>query len=191
MVRRIFTIASAVSLLLFVGTAVLWVRSYWVGDHFAKATVRHAAEISSMSGEVLYYDQVSPVLLGFATPAAPDDRWSYSQSSHPARPGTGNDTWLNRMGVALDWRERSPVMVFSDRPVFQTITRVVIPHWLVGLPFAILPALSLIRYTRRVREQRARQCRSCGYNLIGNVSGTCPECGTAVDVRSPANPPSA
>jgi len=24
-------------------------------------------------------------------------------------------------------------------------------------------------------------CKKCGYNLIGNVSGVCPECGTAMD----------
>jgi uncharacterized paraquat-inducible protein A len=31
-------------------------------------------------------------------------------------------------------------------------------------------------------EQRARagQCTTCGYNLTGNVSGTCPECGTSI-----------
>ena len=24
-------------------------------------------------------------------------------------------------------------------------------------------------------------CKTCGYNLTGNVSGVCPECGTAVE----------
>ena len=28
------------------------------------------------------------------------------------------------------------------------------------------------------RPRRARACRSCGYDLRGNVSGICPECGT-------------
>ena len=31
---------------------------------------------------------------------------------------------------------------------------------------------------RRARENR---CSECGYILKGNVSGTCPECGTAVE----------
>jgi len=33
--------------------------------------------------------------------------------------------------------------------------------------------------TRRTRRPRRRRgtCRTCGYNLTGNVSGTCPECG--------------
>jgi hypothetical protein len=32
---------------------------------------------------------------------------------------------------------------------------------------------------RRVRRRELGQCVMCGYSLIGNVSGTCPECGTA------------
>jgi predicted Zn-ribbon and HTH transcriptional regulator len=27
-------------------------------------------------------------------------------------------------------------------------------------------------------QLKANQCRSCGYDLTGNTSGTCPECGT-------------
>lgn len=39
-------------------------------------------------------------------------------------------------------------------------------------------------FTIRVRRRRALPgaCRRCGYNLAGNVSGRCPECGTAVVV---------
>jgi hypothetical protein len=35
---------------------------------------------------------------------------------------------------------------------------------------------------RRRRERRiaAGRCVACGYNLTGNISGVCPECGTAV-----------
>ena len=29
-------------------------------------------------------------------------------------------------------------------------------------------------------------CQACGYDLTGNVSGTCPECGTAVDADAVA-----
>lgn len=34
----------------------------------------------------------------------------------------------------------------------------------------------------RARERRkAVHCESCDYNLTGNESGVCPECGTAID----------
>ena len=35
------------------------------------------------------------------------------------------------------------------------------------------------RFRREVREQEVR-CPRCGYDLTGNVSGVCPECGTSV-----------
>jgi hypothetical protein len=35
-------------------------------------------------------------------------------------------------------------------------------------------------YLSRRRVRAAGCCSSCGYNLTGNVSGVCPECGTAV-----------
>jgi hypothetical protein len=38
--------------------------------------------------------------------------------------------------------------------------------------------------TRSLREELNRRnlptCLACGYDLTGNVSGTCPECGTTI-----------
>lgn len=43
----------------------------------------------------------------------------------------------------------------------------------------VYPALSITRdLLRRWRRRRRGLCRRCGYNLEGNVSGLCPECGT-------------
>jgi hypothetical protein len=45
--------------------------------------------------------------------------------------------------------------------------------------FAIYPVIAFIRGPlRRRRRQRKGLCVRCGYNLTGNVSGVCPECGT-------------
>jgi hypothetical protein len=38
----------------------------------------------------------------------------------------------------------------------------------------------LIVITCRGREYPPGYCRACGYNLTGNVSGVCPECGTKI-----------
>ena len=46
----------------------------------------------------------------------------------------------------------------------------------VGLGMFLL-AYSI--YPRRKRRKRQRYCR-CGYDLTGNVSGICPECGSPV-----------
>lgn len=46
------------------------------------------------------------------------------------------------------------------------------------LPIAWLA--SFARTTRCRRRRRQGKCLRCGYDLTGNISGTCPECGTAV-----------
>ncbi|MCH8243527.1 MAG: hypothetical protein IH897_13095 [Planctomycetes bacterium] len=58
-----------------------------------------------------------------------------------------------------------------------------VPVWLlvvaVGFPTAIL--------WWRDRRLKAGFCKVCKYDLTGNVSGTCPECGTAVGRASKTN----
>jgi hypothetical protein len=49
-----------------------------------------------------------------------------------------------------------------------------IPLW---MPFAGSTALALWLWWRD-RPYPSGHCRTCGYNLAGNVSGVCPECGS-------------
>jgi len=42
----------------------------------------------------------------------------------------------------------------------------------VGIPFVV--------WRRRNRPKPRGHCQSCGYNLTGNVSGICSECGQAI-----------
>ena len=60
---------------------------------------------------------------------------------------------------------------------------VYVPFWLLvvatGLPTAIL--------WWRDRRPKAGFCKVCKYDLMGNVSGACPECGTAVENASETN----
>lgn len=50
------------------------------------------------------------------------------------------------------------------------------------------PALAFIRGpVRRWRRRKKGLCVKCGYDLTGNVSGVCPECGTRIETR--ATPP--
>jgi hypothetical protein len=57
---------------------------------------------------------------------------------------------------------------------------VVIPLWtLTLLTFAPPLAVWLKAAVHRRRERRG-QCPTCEYDLAGNVSGVCPECGMVV-----------
>jgi hypothetical protein len=54
---------------------------------------------------------------------------------------------------------------------------IALPFWLPAAIIGLATAFLLYRDRRRIRPGC---CRSCGYDLTGNVSGICPECGTAV-----------
>ncbi|HUU98153.1 MAG TPA: hypothetical protein VM487_20670 [Phycisphaerae bacterium] len=58
-----------------------------------------------------------------------------------------------------------------------------------GCLLGALIGLALARRAqRRCEERRAKGlCINCGYDLTGNVSGRCPECGTAVGSGSGAS----
>jgi len=60
--------------------------------------------------------------------------------------------------------------------------RFAIPLWCPLLLLTVYPSIAFIRGPlRRYRRRRKRGlCVRCGYNLTGNVSGVCPECGTPV-----------
>jgi hypothetical protein len=52
--------------------------------------------------------------------------------------------------------------------------------WLFIPWFILLVRANNQRNRRLDREERLanNQCLSCGYSMVGNTSGTCPECGT-------------
>lgn len=54
------------------------------------------------------------------------------------------------------------------------------PVWAASGLLAAYPALALYRGpVQRRRRRRAGACTCCGYNLTGNTSGICPECGSS------------
>ena len=57
--------------------------------------------------------------------------------------------------------------------------RMAIPHWFITLIFAILPTIWLYKWNKR-RKLGPNACPSCGYDLTGNTSGVCPECGERI-----------
>ena len=58
-----------------------------------------------------------------------------------------------------------------------------LPYWFLTLVFALLPTIWLIKWRRR-RNLPDNPCPSCGYDLTGNESGECPECGQASETEA-------
>jgi len=55
-----------------------------------------------------------------------------------------------------------------------------IPLWLPAMVSAVLG----VWLWRTSRSSRPGHCGNCGYNLTGNVSGRCPECGAATETTT-------
>lgn len=67
----------------------------------------------------------------------------------------------------------------TNTPHRQVVLR--FPLWVPFCLFSGPPAIAFIRGPlRRWRRRRKGYCVKCGYDLTGNVSGVCPECGEAV-----------
>jgi hypothetical protein len=68
-----------------------------------------------------------------------------------------------------------------------TLTRVcligpviVIPLWMPFALTSVLPAMATLFWIRARFTQKQGHCVACQYDLTGNTSGVCPECGTAI-----------
>jgi hypothetical protein len=109
-------------------------------------------------------------------------------TSSPAGAGGNAGVWTEVVVVFppkypwWHWGNLKPVHISDDRGMGtrrpNSFDRcVVVEIWALFLLCAIPTALL---WWRERRLRRAGVCLECGYNLTGNVSGICPECGTAI-----------
>jgi len=161
--RRVLTIVSALSLLLCVGTCVLWVRSYWVMD--SVGSFRNAGDIaylSSLRGEL-----------------------SLIWSNHPEHWGQ----WHYQAEPLLDLHGEYPSRITPIRTFALPDPRnpwargIEVSDWSVVLLLGLAPAGSVLAGVRRRRHgarRAAGHCPSCGYDLRATPD-RCPECGRKAD----------
>ncbi len=124
--------------------------------------------------------------------------WSYSFFAHRfvEVPVGSNRVWVSFAwgAVTFDigppgWRDVGQASALADDGAAFDVRRIWGGRvWMVrvslAIPTIVLAALVLAvfglpRLRRRLRAKRS-QCLRCGYDLTGNVSGVCPECGAAV-----------
>ena len=110
-------------------------------------------------------DQTLSTLIGWTGGPDPNGHTRTIQAGRPYRWLTLEHNWNLRQGTD-SWQRRIEVKwLLADSAIA------------LGVPLAAWLAVRSWRATRR-RTQGA--CATCGYDLTGNQSGTCPECGTAV-----------
>jgi hypothetical protein len=169
MIRRLFTLVAAVSLVLCLTTAVLWVRSYWRVEwyvwHWGDAPTVNEAGYSS--GRLYFLSseaEFSAMHTVSGSEAVDRSRWSlrdFSFGPHEYR-ALGFELWPG------------------------TYPMVYVPFWFVFLAVGLL-VLSLRRCQSVCLAEPL--CQKCSYDLTGNTGGVCPECGTDVELH--AVPPGA
>ena len=173
---RLLNLLTALSLLAFVASAVMWVRSYFVLD-----TVRWVhAHGPAVTGWTDFYSSAGALGVGRMT-----------LSFRDAMPQPVQDWWARQQAGSTGWR-RAPVRVRGQwaenllprrtsvarvHPVFAERQQFVqAPYWLVTLATLPLPAARARRWVLRRRRRAQNRCPDCGYDLRA-TPGLCPECG--------------
>lgn len=171
--RRLLRILSAVSLLLCVATAMLWVRSIGAGDQITRVTPAGELRLGSARGLLC-------VAWGNRYQGRPGKRgWSYGSLQKPQPYDwpypPGLEHGIDSDSLDVMWGGAGGVAWHA----------VVLPDWLLCLLLLLLPARPGFRAFVRWRRERLRGrencCPSCGYNLTANTSGVCQECGRSIN----------
>jgi len=67
---------------------------------------------------------------------------------------------------------------YQNFPIGEFYAHVIyVPHWLTNLAAWVIFAI----VWRKTKTNPFGHCTKCNYNLTGNETGTCPECGTVIN----------
>ena len=204
--RRLFTLLSAASLLVFAATCVLWARSGGFD------------QIIFTAGGRMWWTMVSESHLHILTvdqwPGREPPRWLTEDTrDHPlvsfSQMDTGSTWTWERLGVRIESEAVETHLDEAGRPVSLAASMaaggtadatpssrlrrsglmrhhtVDLPYWMPLAATAVLPALWAWRANVRRRRQRriaAGLCLDCGYDLRATPD-RCPECGAQPERR--------
>lgn len=98
----------------------------------------------------------------------------YSTVDDPLKPEIRSG-WMG-FGFVRSRMYSQPNNVYSN-----TMHAIFCPPWVIVSLLGIYPVIAFARGPfRHWRRRRRGGCLKCGYDLTGNVSGMCPECGSSI-----------
>ena len=183
---RLSLIVAGVSLVLCIGASAIWVRSHFWGETFGwagwkdqPAGIWHGWGINSEAGLVYAYSFEGTYQFDNPRDVYPSVPNMKPHIVHEAMHASGTHgrksfRWDNQRYGDKDWYIK---LRFIGAPAwFVTWALAVIPGW-----YSIVVAFPSWRRWRIAR--REGRCGACLYDLTGNASGVCPECGKAVSLK--------
>jgi hypothetical protein len=196
-IRRLFTLASAISLLLCIATMLVLLRSYWVADDIRRDSYTVSARTARVTSLEVFCDH-GHLSFAYESDSNPNTKdaatgvmwnWMVDFDATPAsnrfsRPVRGGSILATRAGQTIYWKRAGFGFSFwplrwsgARSPGYSARrTEVSAPCWFLTVILSLLPLLRAVRN----RSKKAGHCPICSYNLEGNTSGVCPECGTTV-----------
>jgi hypothetical protein len=193
--RGLFTLASALSLLLAVATMAIWVRSYRAPDLWQAQRYR-SYDVSSSGGKVTFeidsqygFEEKPEFADGVSTvqtswPLAISPRWVFTHAAVDPASVRRDDSFEFRVGrlgsasAAGDWGD------YNGTKTLESFIR--FPCWLAAIVFLLLPTFWMGAAVGQRSRTRRGCCSRCGYDLRASKD-RCPECGTPVPSNAGAN----
>ena len=146
----------------------------WVG--MAACVLLLGSLVASWRWSLLWVDQAREARFQVAWGGVwmmPDVGWAAIHVMSGPQPDPGWHVWDSEPGRRI-W-----LPVLSSGYGGPSIA---VPFW---LPLIILGCPTAYLWWRNTKRPPKHCCQHCGYNLTGNVSGKCPECGQRIEGAAP------
>jgi hypothetical protein len=196
--RKLFDLATAISLVMCVATVALWVRSYqrqgWIKCVVCVGSSRcYGASLANWPGRLgvdVEWEPRDLIRPEYAreTPLAEQRRWQTWSDDTPAR-SYNRDPYKDVLPVRPDLHQFAGVVGYWE-PTNPGGADIMIPHRYVVLLLAMAPLRWAWLWLRKRDRARRKACIVCGYDLRATPD-RCPECGMllAPTRGTPHNPP--